>query len=462
MFKQSTKLMLALASMLVAAIVFVACSPAAPASPDTSAPAGSTSSGGTPGASQPPSAKVEVTFWQRQFEDYQQAWFKKQVAAFNAAQNQIEVKYTLVPGDAWDAKLKAAQAAGKAPDVATTNYGAIKPGVVNGQFARLDDLIPAAAFQDLQPNVQDFVKTKDGYYGYPMLVEPSTVLYYRTDLFEAAGLDPDKPPTTWDELLTDARALTKGGVFGMNIAQTAPDLGWSSWGLQYNAAGHLPISDDWSSPQATDPAYRQLFALYKTLYGEKLMPPEATFPYADIAPYGQGKVAMSAGGSWAIGQLSADFKDTLANTAIAAFPSSDGDPTRPTATLGGWTLTVDAKSKVQQQSADFIAWLLAGDPAIMVDFFKTAGYSKYSPRNSVAAALEADPEASANPYLAIVTRDVLPYAKAEPAYPFDVSLAFSTAIEKAMKGGDIDTAVAEAEKAIADVITKQKLAGTAP
>jgi multiple sugar transport system substrate-binding protein len=318
------------------------------------------------------------------------------------------------------------------------------------------------AFTDIAENVRDFVKTKDGYYGYPMLVEPSTVLYYRKDLFTAAGLDPAKPPKTWDELIAAARALTKGGVAGMNIAQTAGDLGWSSWGLQYNAAGHLPIADDWSAPKATDPAYKKLLEFYRTLYSEKLMPQEATFPYADASFYGQGKVAMAAGGSWQIGQLSADFKDVLANTAVAAFPSVDGDATKPTATLGGWTLTVDGKSKVQQQSADFISWLLAGDPAIMMDFFKTAGYSKYSPRSSVAAALAADPDASSNPYLAIVTKDVLPFAKAEPAYPWDVSFAFSTAIEKAMKGGDEDAALAEADKAIADVISKQKLAGTAP
>ncbi|MBA2718304.1 MAG: sugar ABC transporter substrate-binding protein [Chloroflexi bacterium] len=445
---------------MVVAVLASACGASTKPSASSDTPATSTAPGSSGAATGP---KVEVTFWQHQFEDYQQAWFKKEVAAFNAAHPAIEVKYTVVPADAWDAKIKAAQAAGKAPDILTTNYGGIKPGIVNGQFAKLDGLIKPEAFADIADNVKGFVSAKDGgYYAYPMLVEPSTVLYYRKDLFTAAGLDPAKPPTTWDELISDARALTKGGVYGMNIAQTAPDLGWSSWGLQYNAAGHLPIADDWSAPKATDPAYKKLLQLYQTLYTQKLMPPEATFPYADVSFYGQGKVAMTAGGSWEIGQLSADFKQTLANTAVAAFPSVDGDATKPTATLGGWTLTVDAKSKVQQQAADFVSWLLAGDPAIMTDFFKTAGYSKYSPRASVAAALAADPDASSNPYLAIVSKDVLPFAKAEPAYPFDVSLAFSTAIEKAMKGSDIDAALGEADKAIADVIAKQKLAGTAP
>ena len=65
--------------------------------------------------------------------------------------------YEFVPGDAWDAKIKAAQAANVMPDVVTTNYNPIKPGVALGQFAKLDDLMPAEAIADIEPWVKDFV-----------------------------------------------------------------------------------------------------------------------------------------------------------------------------------------------------------------------------------------------------------------------------------------------------------------
>ena len=408
--------------------------------------------------------KVQVDFWQRQFEDYQQEWFQKEVDAFNAAQDQIEVVYTVVPGDAWDAKLVAAQAAGLTPDVMTINYSAIKPGVVDGRYANLDGLMSPEAIADIEPWVDSFVTGPDGsgHYGYPMLVEPSTVLFYRKSLFEAAGLDPASPPSSWDELIDAARALTTDEMYGMNIAQTAGDLGWSSWGLQYDAAGYLPITDDWSEGRATDPAYKELAQFYTTLYQEQLMPQEATYPYADCSFFGEGTVAMSACGSWALGQLSGnpDWADVWADTAVASFPTIDGDPTRTTSTLGGWTLVVDSKSDQPQGAADFIEWLLGGDPAIMTDFFAAAGYSKYPTRTSVTEALANDPAASENPYLAVVSRDILPYAKAEPAYPWDVSLAMGTAIEKSMRGGDIDAALEEANATIDDTIDKQHLAGT--
>ena len=92
-----------------------------------------------------------ITFWQQKFEDYQQAWFIKYVKAFNKSQNKIKVNYLTVPADTWQQKLKAAQAAGTQPDVSTTNYGAIPAGVVDGQYANLDGLLPKSTFDAHAP-----------------------------------------------------------------------------------------------------------------------------------------------------------------------------------------------------------------------------------------------------------------------------------------------------------------------
>lgn len=405
---------------------------------------------------------VNVVFWQQKFEDYQQTWYKKYVDEFNASQTEVHVDYQVVPADAWNQKLQAAQAAGTQPDVATTNYGNVKPGVAEGKFLALDDYLTPDSLSDIKENVASFVTVDGKHYAYPMLVEPSTVLYYRADLAEAAGLDPDNPPKTWDELIQWATALTKGDVKGMTIASVAAELGWSSWGLQYSACGHLPISDDWSKADATDSCYSDLLNLYKTLYQDNLMPQQPKVGYTDAMPYGQGEVAMMANGSWAVGQLKNDYKDVVANTKVAPFPTKDGKP-GTTATLGGWTLTLDAKSKHPEAAAKFIQYLAAGDPKVMADFFKVSGYSKYTVRTSVDDALAADPDASADPFMTIISQEIVPLGKAEPAYPWDIALAFGTAIESAMKGtAEIQPALQTADDAINDVIKKQSLAGTAP
>lgn len=418
---------------------------------------------GSGGSARTEGGKTVITFWQQKFEDYQQAWFKKEVDAFNASQSKVKVDYQVVPADTWAQKLKAAQAANKAPDVQTTNYGNIAAAAANGELADLDGLLPASAFADIKDNVKSFVTIGGKHYAYPMLVEPSTVLYYRTDLVAAAGLDPKTPPKTWDELIQWATKLTKGKVKGMTIASVAADLGWSSWGLQYNACGHLPIADDWSRSTATQPCFEKLLQFYKTLYQGGLMPKTPKVGYADASPYGQGEVAMMADGSWAVGQLKATFPAMVAKTAVAPFPSIDGDQTKTTATLGGWTLTVDAKSKAKTQAAGFIQWLLAGDPAIMASFFKASGFSKYTVRTSVDQALAGNPDATSDPFMKVISAQVVPYGKQEPAYPWDIALDFGTAIEGAMKGNlSIPAALKKADGQINDVIKKQSLAGTEP
>lgn len=406
--------------------------------------------------------RITIDFWSQQFEDYQTTWEKKWVEEFNSSQDEVTVKLTVVPGDAWAQKMKAAQAANRTPDVYTINYGSIGPAVADGQILELNSLMPPEAFDDLSENVKEFVSVDDKQYAYPWNVEPSTVLYYRTDLYEAAGLDPEQPPTTWDELIANSRALTKDKVFGISTASTAADLSWSSWGLQYNAAGGLPMKEDWSAADATNPDYEKLLDLYATLYQDGSMPKQALAPYADGAPLGQGKVAQQVTGSWVIGLLRQEYPDMLDKIAVAPMPSYDGDQSKPTTTLGGWTLAVDAKSENPKESAEFINYLLADGTDVMIDYFKAAGFSKFSPRESVTAAIEDDPEGSDDPYRAIIADQIVANGQPEATYPFDLSNYFATAIEKAMKGTDPQQALAEAQKQMDDYIAKNQLAGTNP
>ncbi|MCD9021709.1 ABC transporter substrate-binding protein [Cohnella silvisoli] len=463
-----------LSVLIILALVVSACggsnnkgsssSPSASAS--SSSPSSSPSASGEPepsaSESSAPAEKVTIEFWQRSFEETTNKWFKKYVDEFNKSQDQIQIKYTLVPGEAWDQKMKASQAAGKAPEVYTMNYGGIANAAKLGQILPLNDLMDPVKFDDIYDNVKEFITAGGKYYAYPKLVEPSAVLYYRKDLFQAAGLDPEKPPTTWAELLEDAKKLTGKGVFGFSTAQVAGDLGWSSWGLQFGTSGHEALTSDWSKADINNDAYKAVFKFYQDAYQSGVMPKQALAPYPDMKPYGEGKVAMQVNGSWAIGQLRNSYKDKLEKTGIAPMPSQSGDPASATATLGGWTLVVDGKAKHPHQAADFISYLLAGDPAIMIDFFKTSGFSKFSARKSVDEAMKSDPDASKDAWRALIAEKIIPNSKAEPIYPWDVSMAVSTGIESAMKGTSVDKAIEKAEKTINDFIANNKLAGTNP
>lgn len=402
---------------LVAAIALVACGGGSSADkpqaggPGANGPSGENSEANVTNSSLQvstaegvaPEGATTITFWQQKYEDYQQEWFGKKVKEFNASQSKVYVQYIVVPGEVWDQKLKAAQAANVQPDVATMSYGKIPPAVANGQLAPLDELISADKWADIKDNVSSFVQVDGKHYAYPILVEPSTVLYYRTDLVKAAGLDPASPPKTWDELETWAEKLTTDSVKGFTIASVANELAWSSWGLQYNACGAWPIAKDWSKAEANTECMQKVANFYAAFYSKNLMPQQPKVSYTDSQPYIDGEVAMMANGSWGIGQLKLDGQKVLPNTAVAAFPSIDGDTSKPTATLGGWTLTLDLKSKHPKESAEFISWLLAEDPQRMAEFFAASQYSKYTVRKSVDQALAKIPEATSDPYMKIIS-----------------------------------------------------------
>ena len=95
---------------------------------------------------------------------------------------------------------------------------------------------------------------EDRLFGVPLYADVSA-LFYNKDLFERAGLDPDKPPTSLEELRTYADAITAlggdikgyylpGNCAGCNIFTVGP-LMWAS-GVQIEAAtcGDEPLTGD--------------------------------------------------------------------------------------------------------------------------------------------------------------------------------------------------------------------------
>lgn len=415
------------------------------------------------GDSKDSSGKTVLNFWTPQWGEADAEWWEKNIEAYNKSQDKVEVKLEIVPGDAWDQKTVAAQAAGTSPDIATMNYNKIIFSAEQGKILPLDEYTDPAIWDDLYENIADFVTLDGKHYAYPMLAEPSAVLFYRKDLFEEAGLDPEKAPVTWDELIDYGKKLKKGNVFGLAAAGNAAEYGWTHWGFQA-MVGQQPISEDWSEATIVNEPMKELITFWNDMYQSGIVPKQPLGGYTDIKPLAEGQVAMQINGSWAIGQLRNDYPDLLDNIGVAVVPTNDGNQDKPTASLGGWTLTIDGNSKHPKEAAEFIQWLLAGDEQIMVDFFKdVTKFSKFTARKSVDEVLAQDAEGANDPWRKLIAEEVVPYAVAEPIYAWEVSMAYATALERVMlEGQDVEKALQTAEKEINDYIKNNNYAGTNP
>ncbi|MFO0206919.1 MAG: extracellular solute-binding protein, partial [Betaproteobacteria bacterium] len=97
----------------------------------------------------------------------------------------------------------------------------------------------------LQFNPADFIAPARGYYGLPngdLLSMPfnvsTTVLFYNRDAFKRAGLDPDKPPRTWPDLIKAAQQIRKTNAAPCGFTTT-----WLAWSMleQFSSRHNLPI-----------------------------------------------------------------------------------------------------------------------------------------------------------------------------------------------------------------------------
>ncbi|MEX2104483.1 MAG: extracellular solute-binding protein [Bacilli bacterium] len=457
--RNSSKISFMISIIIVLSMVLTACSTNNSADNNTTTNAPKTNDTNTKAETVAPAKKVTTELWVYKFEDYITEWYTKWVAEYNKTHDN-QVNLTIVPGDTWDTKMKAAQAAGNPPDIWNTNYGGIGARQATGQILALDEYTQPEVWADLYENVNKMVSIKDKHYAFPMLVEPSVVLYYNKDMFKAANLDPEKPPTTWDELYDYATKLTSKDVFGLQMASKAYDYAWTNWGLQVGHLGHRVISDDWSKATVTDDKFLSLVNFYKRFYDANLVPKESL---GNIQALAEGKVAMQISGSWEISELRTTYKDFADKVGVGVMPSPDGDYTKATASLGGWTLVVDAKSKQPQEATDFLSWFIGGDPAIMKNLFENAKYAKYTTRKSVDALIAADPASAADEWQKLISEKIIAYATSEPLYPWEISLAFGSAVERVLLSGqDPMESLKEAEKEINGIIKTQGLAGTNP
>jgi sn-glycerol 3-phosphate transport system substrate-binding protein len=150
-------------------------------------------------------------------------------------------------------KTRAAIKAGKPPAAVIMSANFLTDLKIEGDIAPLDDLIKASGstsekfmsqfFPALHGNAVIDYKV----YGVPFH-NSTPLLYYNVDHFKEAGLDPDKPPRTWAELVTAAKKLTKREGdrvtrWGINIPSNYDYGGWMLTALTMSNGGKFYNED---------------------------------------------------------------------------------------------------------------------------------------------------------------------------------------------------------------------------
>lgn len=189
------------------------------------------------------------------------------LAEFQQAHPNITVEGVAVPGNEILARTQADIVAGTPPDVAQLIFDGLDFIVNNFSAAPLEQIVPpeelAAHFEGFSPNGLRLAQLNDQTYGMAFTFS-TPVLFYNADLFRAAGLDPEQPPTTWEQVKDYSIKIAEStDADGVHIA----GLGGFDWIVQSLIAsnGGRVLSEDRSTIQFGETAAIGAISMWQDL-----------------------------------------------------------------------------------------------------------------------------------------------------------------------------------------------------
>lgn len=173
---------------------------------------GATAEGDSPSGT--PSGEVtgEISFQTLQLKPTFDDYIKGVIADFEAENPDTTVNWVDIPFEGAQERLVTDATAGTLPDVVNLNPNFAQPLEKEGLFLDLGQAAPEAQAGYVPGAWDSFqIPGEAGSYGFPWYLT-SEVTMYNKALFEQAGLDPETPPATFEELWADAGTLAEAGA----------------------------------------------------------------------------------------------------------------------------------------------------------------------------------------------------------------------------------------------------------
>ncbi len=215
-----------------------------------------------------------VHFWARQATD---GPAKALVAAFNATHKNLKVVLHLTPPNDDTSQLATAIRAGSVPDVVGLNDIDVPTFSHEHALMNLTQYVNALPYKaSLSPGHLQLATINGQYYGLPYLADLS-VLWYNKTLFKKAGLNPNDPPTTYAQIVSDAQKINAlgHGISGFSFAGDCQGcLGFTMLPSLWAGGQHLisgPLGNQ-TANVANDAPLKTMLADYRTMWAQHLVP----------------------------------------------------------------------------------------------------------------------------------------------------------------------------------------------
>jgi arabinogalactan oligomer/maltooligosaccharide transport system substrate-binding protein len=252
---------------------------------------------------------VTISFWEQDSQEGD-ALIDKLISDFEAANPNIIVKRTNYANVALRTQFLTASKANAAPEVIRV------PNTFIGLFSQLDTVAPLNQLFDdkslgqFLPGSLEAAKVGNTLWGIPDNYGGHLMLIYNKSLIAT-------PPATFDDLITQAKALTTKDVQGFAYSLTDP-----LWGVGfYGAFGGWPLDAN-DKPQFNNQSFIDYLTYVQKLKSGGVVPKDCDYNCADTLMR-SGKAAMIINGDWSL----SDYATALGNNlGVAPVPSINGKP----------------------------------------------------------------------------------------------------------------------------------------
>jgi sn-glycerol 3-phosphate transport system substrate-binding protein len=334
------------------------------------------------------------------------------VADFEAENPDIDVE-AIYAGNYNDARIKALAAlqSGEPAQLAVMFSIDIYELIEQDAIVAFDDFIEGEEghqwLNSFYPALMENGITEGKTWGIPFQ-RSTIVMYYNKDAFREAGLDPEKPPQNWDELVSMGKALVKKGGDGQveRWGAMIPSTGYPYWmfGALAKQNGQVLMNGDGNEVYFGAPATVEALQFWKSLGSEHGVMPQGTIEWGTLRQnFLEGKTAIM----WhSTGNLTAVKNNADFDFGVAMLPAK---VERGTPTGGGnFYIFKDTTEEEKRAALQLIQFLT--QPERTAEWSIKTGYIGTRPDAYETEALKAYVEEFPP---AAVARDQLKFATAE-------------------------------------------------
>jgi len=373
----------------------------------------------------------EVVWWTP---NWGEARAKELAEKFQAANPGITIKMEVTTSDGLPQRVLTALQSGSAPDIIEVQHGWVNNYAQNNLVLPLDDTIQEK--EDFNAAAIGNVSWDGKLWAIPYRMETHGFIYNK-GAFKAAGLDPEKSPETWDDLIAAAAALSKDGKFGFAITGGG-EVGntiFRSLPFIWMNGGDI-VTPDLTTAVVNSPEAVAAVKFYTDFYlnGQS---PDSTLQNDGTANrrlFIAETVASYQSGQFDINSIRTENANI--DIGVGLLPHPEGKT--PASILGGWSYVVPKDAKNPDEAKLFLQFLNTSEnQAFFTDTFPVRTSS-----------LEA--ERFKEPILAPF-RDMLQYARVAPIHKawVQITQAYFDGIQRILLGDqDAQTAMDEANEEI--------------